>query len=221
MLPKSPRRHNMHLCFPEKKCSFVCRQRRGIKKSPTIPRKSVISPDGISGSHLAQADMKEKESEASIVVTTPMVMLLRFRFFDLKAIFNRLNGWYITLGCSIKSASFLSVFLIIMFVWELIQWTICNLCALLFTFFHLYWKQISKTCMTSHKKRDHLWLHQRWPLFIPRETLIQSLPDFTLEFLCMARNNLTRIVSYLRKAMTKLCIKILVESDSAIESAFP
>ena len=92
MLPKSPRRHNMHLCFPEKKCSFVCRQRRGIKKSPTIPRKSVISPDGISGSHLAQADMKVKESEASIVVTTPMVMLLRFRFLDLKAIFNRLNG---------------------------------------------------------------------------------------------------------------------------------
>ena len=35
-----------------------------------------------------------------------------------------------------------------------------------------------------------------------------------------ARNSLTRIASYLRKAMTKLCIKILVESDSAIESAF-
>ena len=57
--------------------------------------------------------------------------------------------------------------------------------------------------------------------FIPKETLIQSLSDFTLEFLCIARNNLTRIASYLRKAMTKLCIKILVESDSAIESAFP
>ena len=50
---------------------------------------------------------------------------------------------------------------------------------------------------------------------------MQSLSDFTLEFLCIARNNLTRIASYLRKAMTKLCIKILVESDSAIESAFP
>ena len=48
------------------------------------------------------------------------------------------------------------------------------------------------------------------------ETLIKSLSDFTLEFLCIARNNLTRIASYLRKAMTKLCIKILVESDSAI-----
>ena len=34
------------------------------------------------------------------------------------------------------------------------------------------------------------------------------------------RNRLTRIASYVRKAMTKLCIKILVESDSAIESAF-
>ena len=48
------------------------------------------------------------------------------------------------------------------------------------------------------------------------ETLIQSLSDFTLEFLCTARNNLTRIASYLRKVMTKLCIKILVEADSAI-----
>ena len=51
---------------------------------------------------------------------------------------------------------------------------------------------------------------------IPRETLIQSLSDFTLEFLYMARNNLTRIASYLRKAMTKSCVKILVKSDSAI-----
>ena len=46
-----------------------------------------------------------------------------------------------------------------------------------------------------------------------RETLIKSLLDFALEFLCIA--------SYLRKAMTKLCIKILVKADSAIESAFP
>ena len=49
-----------------------------------------------------------------------------------------------------------------------------------------------------------------------RETLIKSLSDFTLEFLCIARNNLTRIASYLRKDMTKLCIKILVKADSAI-----
>ena len=54
-----------------------------------------------------------------------------------------------------------------------------------------------------------------------KETLIKSLSDFTLEILYMARNNLTRIACYLRKAMTKLCIKILVKADSAIESAFP
>ena len=54
-----------------------------------------------------------------------------------------------------------------------------------------------------------------------KETLIKSLSDFTLKLLCIARNNLTRIASYLRKVMTKLCIKILVKSDSAIESAFP
>ena len=56
---------------------------------------------------------------------------------------------------------------------------------------------------------------------VSRETLIQSLSDFTLEFLGIARNSLPRIASYVRKAMTKLCIKILVEADSAIESAFP
>ena len=61
----------------------------------------------------------------------------------------------------------------------------------------------------------------RRAFYCSRETLIKSLSDFTLEFLCIARNNLTRIASYLRKAMTKLCIKILVESGSAIESAFP
>ena len=49
-----------------------------------------------------------------------------------------------------------------------------------------------------------------------KETLIKSLSDFTLEFLYMTRNSLTRIASYLRKARTKSCIKILVESDSAI-----
>ena len=54
-----------------------------------------------------------------------------------------------------------------------------------------------------------------------RETRIQSLSDFTLEFLCIARNHLTRIAGYLRKVMTKLCIKILVKADSAIEAAFP
>ena len=37
------------------------------------------------------------------------------------------------------------------------------------------------------------------------ETLIKSLSDFTLEFLYMTRNSLTRTASYLRKAMTKSC----------------
>ena len=36
-----------------------------------------------------------------------------------------------------------------------------------------------------------------------------------------ARNQLTRIASYLRRMMTKLCIKIHMKFDSAIESAFP
>ena len=52
--------------------------------------------------------------------------------------------------------------------------------------------------------------------FLARETLIKSLSDFTLEFLYMTRNNLTRIASYLRKAMMKSCIKSIVKSDSAI-----
>ena len=59
------------------------------------------------------------------------------------------------------------------------------------------------------------------PLLRRKETLIQSLSDFILGFLYRARNHLTRIASYLRKMMTKLCIKIHVKSDSAIESAFP
>ena len=49
-----------------------------------------------------------------------------------------------------------------------------------------------------------------------RETLIQSLSDFILGFLYRARNHLTRIASYLRKMMTKLCIKIHMKSGSAI-----
>ena len=49
-----------------------------------------------------------------------------------------------------------------------------------------------------------------------RETLIQSLSDFILGFLYRARNHLTRIASYLRKMMTKLCIKVHMKSGSAI-----
>ena len=54
------------------------------------------------------------------------------------------------------------------------------------------------------------------PLLRRKETLIQSLSDFILGFLYRARNHLTRIASYLRKMVTKLCIKIHMKSDSAI-----
>ena len=47
-----------------------------------------------------------------------------------------------------------------------------------------------------------------------KEALIKSLFAFILKFLCNARNGLTRIASYLRKPMTKQCIKILIKEDS-------
>ena len=47
-----------------------------------------------------------------------------------------------------------------------------------------------------------------------REALIKSLFAFILEFLCNARNGLTRIASYLRKPMTKQRIKILIKENS-------
>mgnify|MGYP004659149489 FL=1 len=59
------------------------------------------------------------------------------------------------------------------------------------------------------------------PWLFSKETLIKSLFDFTLVFSCNARNNPTRIASYLRRVMTKRCMKIHVKSNSAIESAFP
>ena len=49
---------------------------------------------------------------------------------------------------------------------------------------------------------------------LTREALIKSLFAFILEFLCNARNGLTRIASYLRKPMTKQCIKILIKENS-------
>ena len=69
---------------------------------------------------------------------------------------------------------------------------------------------------SSHASSSHSFLiHPPW------ETLIKSLSDFILEFLYNARNYSTRIASYLRRIMTKQCTKILMKSDSAIESAFP
>ncbi|WP_367119911.1 putative holin-like toxin [uncultured Dialister sp.] len=47
-----------------------------------------------------------------------------------------------------------------------------------------------------------------------KEALIKSLSDFILVFLFNARNQSTRIASYLRSPMTKQCIKILIKADS-------
>ena len=55
----------------------------------------------------------------------------------------------------------------------------------------------------------------------PREAVIKSLFAFILEFLCNARNELTRIASYLRSPMTKQCIKILIKENSINESVLP
>ena len=52
-----------------------------------------------------------------------------------------------------------------------------------------------------------------------KKTLITSLSDFTLFFIHSEESSdaNSELSSYLRKTMTKLCIKILVEADSAIE----
>ena len=47
-----------------------------------------------------------------------------------------------------------------------------------------------------------------------KEALIKSLFAFILEFLCNVRNGLTRIAGYLRRPMTKQCIKILIKGNS-------
>ena len=49
---------------------------------------------------------------------------------------------------------------------------------------------------------------------VSREALIKSLFAFILEFLCNARNEATRIASYLRSLMTKQCMKILIKANS-------
>ena len=53
------------------------------------------------------------------------------------------------------------------------------------------------------------------------EALIQSLSAFILEILCNARNEMTRIASYLRNPMTKQYIKFLIKADSVNESVLP
>ena len=51
-------------------------------------------------------------------------------------------------------------------------------------------------------------------IYLLKEALIKSLFAFILEFLCNVRNGRTRIASYLRKPMTKQCIKILIKENS-------
>ena len=50
----------------------------------------------------------------------------------------------------------------------------------------------------------------------PKETLIKSLSDLALVLSYKARNKPPRIASYLRRVMTKHCMKIHAKSDSAI-----
>ena len=47
-----------------------------------------------------------------------------------------------------------------------------------------------------------------------KEALIKSLSDFILVFLFNARNQSTRIASYLRRLMTQYWIKIHMKCDS-------
>lgn len=49
-----------------------------------------------------------------------------------------------------------------------------------------------------------------------KETLIKSLSDLALVFSCKVRNKPPRIASYLRRVMTKHCMKIHAKSDSVI-----
>lgn len=49
---------------------------------------------------------------------------------------------------------------------------------------------------------------------------IKVLLDFILGVL-WREDHLTRMASYLRKMMTKLCLKVHMKSDSVIELAFP
>ena len=66
--------------------------------------------------------------------------------------------------------------------------------------------------MGAIAKSDNAHIFQSSYFF--REALIKSLFAFILEFLCNARNEATRIASYLRSLMTKQCIKILIKANS-------
>ena len=86
------------------------------------------------------------------------------------------------------------------------------------------WQKAMELTMMIYDAADTFPTHERYGLVsqmeraavsIPsREALIKSLFAFILEFLCNARNGLTRIASYLRNPMTKQCIKILIKENS-------
>ena len=86
------------------------------------------------------------------------------------------------------------------------------------------WQKAMELTMMIYDAADTFPNHERYGLVsqmeraavsIPsREALIKSLFAFILEFLCNARNGLTRIASYLRNPMTKQCIKILIKENS-------
>ena len=86
------------------------------------------------------------------------------------------------------------------------------------------WQKAMELTMMIYDAADAFPSHERYGLVsqmeraavsIPsREALIKSLFAFILEFLCNARNGLTRIASYLRNPMTKQCIKILIKENS-------
>ena len=79
-------------------------------------------------------------------------------------------------------------------------------------------EQLSKRAAPYFRPRaSAIWLRQAlWvQMKAAREALIKSLSDFILGFLSNARNQSTRIASYLRRLMTQHWIKIHMKFDSA------
>ena len=61
----------------------------------------------------------------------------------------------------------------------------------------------------------HFMVHIAYTIKLrSRETLIKSLSDLALVFSYKARNKPLRIVSYLRRVITKRCMEIHVKSDN-------
>ena len=73
-----------------------------------------------------------------------------------------------------------------------------------------------KNANAGRKSSARAIFHKSLTCDMIKETLIKSLSDLALAFSCKARNNPARIASYLRRVMTKHCMKIHTKSDSAI-----